>query len=51
VRNRNKRTFRIRFGVHDPNVGRCLLVEERSVDRSCNFMVHFIGKAYALVTS
>jgi hypothetical protein len=29
----SNRALGIPFGVRDPNVGRCLLMEERSVDR------------------
>jgi len=51
VRDRNNCALRICFGVHDPNVAQCLQVEESSVDRSCHFLVHFIGEPHALVSS
>jgi hypothetical protein len=33
VRDCSNRALGIPFGVHDPSVGRCLLMEEHSVDR------------------
>jgi len=43
------RTLRIPFGIQDPNVGQCLLVEECAVDRKHNFFLHFVGERYTLV--
>jgi len=51
VRDCRRRGRGIPLGIHDPNVGWCLPMEEHSGDRSQNVLVNFLAEQYAFVST
>jgi hypothetical protein len=50
VANCSERAFCVPLRIHDPDVGRSFLVDNRSVDRRRNFLVNLVGQGYPLIS-